>query len=202
MKRHELSAQQWELLAPFFPPPRRKPGGQWKDDRTMLDGIFWRLNTGAPCRDLPDRFGPWQTVYDRFNKMRTSNEKPTLWTVPGQRQTSRLLTAWPPATWSGGAGWRPSHARGDRRPGLPARPCRPVAPLPARPPHLAPVHAARPGAAVSPRLKPAFGPPRLGSRLARARNRVAPMPHACEQARQTLAGLLRQVGPADTKPAP
>jgi len=72
MKRHELSDQQWELLAPFFPPRRRKPGGQWKDDHTMLNGIFWRLNTGAPWRDLPDRYGKWKTVHDRFTKLRKS----------------------------------------------------------------------------------------------------------------------------------
>ena len=72
MKRHELSDQQWEWLAPLFPPHPRRRGGPWKDDRLMLNGIFWRLNTGAPWRDLPERYGPWQTVYDRFNKMRTS----------------------------------------------------------------------------------------------------------------------------------
>ena len=38
----------------------------------MLNGIFWRLNTGAPWRDLPERYGPWQTVYDRFRKLRQS----------------------------------------------------------------------------------------------------------------------------------
>ena len=38
----------------------------------MLNGIFWRLNTGAPWRDLPERYGPWQTVYDRFWRMRRS----------------------------------------------------------------------------------------------------------------------------------
>lgn len=36
----------------------------------MLDGILWRLNTGAPWRDLPDRFSPWQTVYARFTGLR------------------------------------------------------------------------------------------------------------------------------------
>src|SRR4051794_31798012 len=70
MKRHELTDPQWELLAPFFPPRPRKRGGQWKDDRTVLNGIFWRLNTGAPWRDLPERYGPWQTVYHRFNALR------------------------------------------------------------------------------------------------------------------------------------
>jgi transposase len=71
-KRHELSDPQWAELADFFPPRSRKRGGQWKDDRLMLNGIFWRLNTGAPWRDLPERYGPWQTVYDRFTKMRKS----------------------------------------------------------------------------------------------------------------------------------
>src|SRR5436309_8747140 len=72
MKRRELSDQQWGLLAPFFPrrPPKR--GGQWRDDRTILNGILWRLKSGAPWRDLPRRYGPWQTAYDRFNKMRHS----------------------------------------------------------------------------------------------------------------------------------
>jgi transposase len=60
MQRHELSDQQWGLLAPSFPPRPRKRGGQWRDDRTILNGIFWRLNTGAPWRDLPRRYGPWQ----------------------------------------------------------------------------------------------------------------------------------------------
>jgi transposase len=72
MKRHELSDQQWGHLAPFFPPRPRKRGGQWKDDRTVLNGIFWRLNTGAPGRDLPERYGKWQTVHDRFSKLRKS----------------------------------------------------------------------------------------------------------------------------------
>src|SRR5881275_2892073 len=72
MKRHELSDQQWEHLAPFFPPRPRKRGDQWKDDRTLLNGIFWRLNTGAPWRDLPERYGKWQTVHDRFTKLRQS----------------------------------------------------------------------------------------------------------------------------------
>lgn len=72
MKRHALTDEQWAILAEFFPPREPAPGGQWKDDRLMLDGILWRLNTGAPWRDLPERFGPWQTVYDRFNDMRQS----------------------------------------------------------------------------------------------------------------------------------
>jgi len=72
MKRHELTDPQWELLAPYFPPRPRQRGGQWKDDRTLLNAIFWRLNTGAPWRDLPERYGPHQTVHDRFTRWRRS----------------------------------------------------------------------------------------------------------------------------------
>jgi transposase len=70
--RHDLSDAEWAVLAPFFPtlPPRR--GGQWKDHRLMANGIFHRLRTGTPWRDLPERFGPWQTVYDRFRDLRRS----------------------------------------------------------------------------------------------------------------------------------
>jgi transposase len=70
MKRHELSDAHWALLSEFFPPRTPRRGGQWKDDRTILNGIFWRLNTGAPWRDLPERFGPWPTVYGRFAALR------------------------------------------------------------------------------------------------------------------------------------
>jgi transposase len=46
------------------------PGGRWKDHRTVLNGILWRLKTGAPWRDVPSRYGPWQTCYDRFVRWR------------------------------------------------------------------------------------------------------------------------------------
>jgi transposase len=67
MRRHELSDSQWEQLAPLLP-PNGKRGGQWKDHRLLLNGILWVLATGAAWRDLPERFGPFGTVYDRFRK--------------------------------------------------------------------------------------------------------------------------------------
>ena len=70
MKRHELTDEQWELVEPFVPESTAKTGRPPKDRRLMLNGIFWSLNTGAPWRDLPDRFGPWQTVYGHFSKWR------------------------------------------------------------------------------------------------------------------------------------
>jgi transposase len=62
--RHDLSDTEWARLAPLLPP--RKAGRVRQDDRRILNGIFWKLATGAPWRDLPERYGPWQTVYTRF----------------------------------------------------------------------------------------------------------------------------------------
>lgn len=67
MRRHDLSDAQWKRIEDMFPPNGNK-GGQWKDHRLLLNGMLWRLQTGAPWRDLPERYGPWQTVYDRFNR--------------------------------------------------------------------------------------------------------------------------------------
>ena len=74
MHRRDLSDAEWAILAPFFPaaPPRR--GGQWKDHRTTLSGVFHRLRTGCPWRDLPGRYGPWQTAYERFSGLRKSGK--------------------------------------------------------------------------------------------------------------------------------
>ena len=70
MRRHELSDREWDLLAEFFPPRPRQRGRQWKDDRTLLNGIFWRLRTGAPWADTPERYGPYTTCVNRFNRWR------------------------------------------------------------------------------------------------------------------------------------
>jgi transposase len=70
MKRHELTDEQWELIHPIIPARTAKTGRPPSDPRLMLNGIFWNLRTGAPWRDLPERFGPWQTVYDHFSHWR------------------------------------------------------------------------------------------------------------------------------------
>lgn len=66
MKRHELTDGQWALIAPLLPVRTARTGRPPSDPRRMWNGIIWILRTGAPWRDLPERFGPWQTVYDHF----------------------------------------------------------------------------------------------------------------------------------------
>jgi transposase len=49
-------------------PVNGQRGGQWRPHRELLNAMFWKLNTGASWRDLPERYGAWQTVYDRFRR--------------------------------------------------------------------------------------------------------------------------------------
>ena len=72
MHRHELTDEQWALVEPHIPRSTARTGRPPSDPRLMLNGIVWVLCTGAPWRDLPERFGPWQTVYDHFRKWRKS----------------------------------------------------------------------------------------------------------------------------------
>lgn len=67
-RRHELTDEQFAKLAPLLPPERPATGRPNKDHRTVLNGILWRLKTGVPWRDLPERYGPWETVYSRFRR--------------------------------------------------------------------------------------------------------------------------------------
>lgn len=69
MARYELKDEHWALIEPLLPRQRRTTrGGVWCDHRTVVNGIFWILFSGAPWRDLPERYGPWQTVYDRLRR--------------------------------------------------------------------------------------------------------------------------------------
>jgi transposase len=70
MKRHELTDEQWALVDPIVPKSVARTGRPARDRRIILNGIFWILHTGAPWRDLPERFGRWQTVYHHFSRWR------------------------------------------------------------------------------------------------------------------------------------
>jgi len=72
LKRHQLTDEQWFLVKPDISSSKARTGRPRRDPRLMLDGILWVLVTGAPWRDLPERFGPWQTVYDHFRNWRKS----------------------------------------------------------------------------------------------------------------------------------
>ncbi|HEV2122361.1 MAG TPA: IS5 family transposase [Chloroflexota bacterium] len=67
-KRHELTDAAWAVLEPLL--PARSNGHPWRDHRQVVNGILWVLATGSPWRDAPERYGPWKTLHDRFNRWR------------------------------------------------------------------------------------------------------------------------------------
>lgn len=67
-RNRELTDDQWAALAPHLPAQRPATGRPAKDHRLVVEAILWRLRTGAPWRDLPETYGPWQSIYTRFRR--------------------------------------------------------------------------------------------------------------------------------------
>jgi transposase len=73
MGRHELTDAQWVRLAPLLPPCYTgRRGRPYHDHRRIINGMLWIAKTGAPWRDLPACYGPWQTVASRFYRWQRS----------------------------------------------------------------------------------------------------------------------------------
>ena len=70
MNRGDLTNAQWERLGPLLPPEKGRVGRPAHDNRRIVNGILWVQRTGAPWRDLPERYGAWQTVASRFYRWR------------------------------------------------------------------------------------------------------------------------------------
>ena len=66
--RYDLTDFEWSVIEPLLPKKRR--GVKPKNNRRVLNGIFWVLRAGAPWRDLPERYCPHTTAYNRFNRWR------------------------------------------------------------------------------------------------------------------------------------
>lgn len=63
-----FSEEQWERIAPLLPSNQGRKGRPFEENRRIVEGMIYRYRTGMPWRDLPrERFGPWQTVWKRFN---------------------------------------------------------------------------------------------------------------------------------------
>ena len=70
-RRFEITDEEWERLAPLLPAMTPQRGGRWRDHRQVLNGILFRVRTGVPWRDVPERYGPWETLYKRFARWQT-----------------------------------------------------------------------------------------------------------------------------------
>ena len=65
-RRHDLSDFEWSIIQPLLPNKAR--GVPRADDRKVLNGIYWRLRTGSPWADIPERYGPASTCANRFRR--------------------------------------------------------------------------------------------------------------------------------------
>jgi transposase len=68
LSRGDLSEPEWRLLKGFLPAERGRKSRPAFDNRVIVNGILWRIRTGAPWRDVPEKYGKWMTVYQRFRR--------------------------------------------------------------------------------------------------------------------------------------
>ncbi len=68
MRRYELSDQEWVQIEPLTAGKASDCGVTGKDNRQFVNSVLWIARTGASWRDLPERYGNWNSVYQRFNR--------------------------------------------------------------------------------------------------------------------------------------
>jgi transposase len=68
MRRHEIADEHWERIEGFLPGRAGDPGVTAKDNRGFVNAVLWIAKTGVPWRDLPERFGKWNSVWKRFDR--------------------------------------------------------------------------------------------------------------------------------------
>ena len=129
--RADLSDAQWKVLEPLLP-CGMKPGRPRKyARRQLIDGIRWRVRTGAPWRDIPARYGPWPSVYGLFRRWQRDGTWRQIVIALQARADAAGLICWEVSVDSTVARAH-QHAAGARKRGT-CRPSRPAAPSPSRP---------------------------------------------------------------------
>jgi len=70
IRRYEITDEEWERIKDMLPKERTGKAGRpvKMDNRTSLNGMLWIVKSGAPWRDLPERYGSWSTLYDKYAK--------------------------------------------------------------------------------------------------------------------------------------
>ncbi len=68
LRRHEITDEQWNAICDLLPGKEGDPGATAKDNRLFVNAVRWIAKTGAPWRDLPERFGNWNSVFQRFTR--------------------------------------------------------------------------------------------------------------------------------------
>lgn len=115
MSRHELTNNQWKQLAPLLPPQKSSTGRPAHDHRLIVNGILWLTRTGAPWRDLPEHYGPWQTVASRFYRWQKAGVWARVLAALQQQADARGAVDWSQHYVDGSVIRAHQHAAGARR---------------------------------------------------------------------------------------
>ncbi|MBC7449007.1 MAG: transposase [Hymenobacteraceae bacterium] len=91
MRRHELTERKWAILRPLSDAYCQRQGGSSEDNRFFINAVLWRIRTGVPWRDLPERLGKWNSIARRFSRWADN------------RVWQRLFTALQEPDWEWGA---------------------------------------------------------------------------------------------------
>ena len=67
MRRHELTEEQFKKIEKLLPGRKGTVGVTAKNNRNFINAVYWTFKTGAPWRDLPERYGDWKNVHRRFS---------------------------------------------------------------------------------------------------------------------------------------
>lgn len=93
-RRYELTDREWAIIEPLLP---NKPRGVARvDDRRVLNGIIWRFRSGAPWAEVPERYGPSTTCYNRFVRWRKAAAARKVWANIPNRSNRKQRFAFSP----------------------------------------------------------------------------------------------------------
>ena len=67
-ERFVISDRSWSLIEPLLPGTARDRGVTAKDNRLFMEAVLWKVRVGGPWRDLPEGFGPWNSIFRRFRR--------------------------------------------------------------------------------------------------------------------------------------
>lgn len=92
--RSDLTDAHWQLLEPLLPKGSRYGRPRRWTHRQLIDGIRWRIRTGAPWRDVPERYGTWQSIYGPFRRWQRDGTWTRLWARLQQIADAAGLISW------------------------------------------------------------------------------------------------------------
>ena len=90
MRRYALRDDQWDRIKDILPGREGHVGGTASDNRLFVEAVLFRFRAGIPWRDLPERFGDWKIVYQRFNRWAKSGRFRAGFQALGQRSRQRI----------------------------------------------------------------------------------------------------------------